>query len=292
MFLFSTLIASGQIRSQFFDGIPMNSLPVTIGSGTNNIWQIGQPQKTLFSSASSTPNVIITRTTNPYPVGNTSSFTVFALPAQMNTPYVLQWKQKLDMDAKKDGGIIEFSNNSGTTWQNAHNNLNTYQFYGFQPANKDTINANVYCFSGRDTTWRDIWLCVKPAFATQNDTLLFRFTFKSDSTDNQKEGWMIDNFTAHQTILHPVKEISDLGDLVVYPNVTTGIINVEMRKRSDNDMISNIQLYNNEGKLVEVFGPNYTKVVLDISRHKPGLYYLNVTINKKMSRHKIVYEKN
>jgi hypothetical protein len=292
------LFLKGQYYFQYFDGANIstfNSLLVSIQTNTANIWQIGKPQKALFSSASTTPNVIVTDTINGYPTKNVSSFTVLALHYNnfVSAPYVLQWKQKLDMDSKKDGGIVEFSNNGGVIWQNVHNNPGiSYQFYGFQPANKDTINSNEYCFSGTDNVWRDIWLCIKPSVANMNDTLLFRFTFKSDSINTNKEGWMIDNFLAHKTIIHPVKEISEIDNIVVYPNITNGIVNIEMKKKADTDAIQNLQLFNSEGKLIETYGPNYTKVVLDISKHKAGMYYLHVTINKKVSKFKILYEKN
>ena len=40
----------------------------------NNIWQIGKPSKSLFSSALSSPNAIITDTSNTYPINNESYF--------------------------------------------------------------------------------------------------------------------------------------------------------------------------------------------------------------------------
>jgi hypothetical protein len=293
LLFFCSIFTNLKSQFQYFEGlVSAYDLSVSISTSTNNIWQKGRPQKTLFSSASTTPNVIVTDTINYYPKNNISSFIVVGKQMFVAGIPKLQWKQKLNMDAKKDGGIVEFSTNSGITWQNAHNNPNVYQFYGFQPANKDTINTNEYCFSGTDNVWRDIWLCLPYSIASLNDTILYRFTFKSDTINTNKEGWMIDNFFFQNTIVHPVKEISNIDDLVVYPNVTNGIINVEMKKTSQTDMIDNIELVNEEGKIIERYGQNYTKVVLDISNHKTGLYYLKVTINKKVNKFKILYEKN
>ncbi|MEO6302887.1 MAG: T9SS type A sorting domain-containing protein, partial [Bacteroidia bacterium] len=128
--------------------------------------------------------------------------------------------------------------------------------------------------------------------ASQNDTIYYRFTFKSDGINTNKEGWMIDNMSGHMTILHPVKEISQIDNIVVYPNITNGIVNIEMKKKSEKDVIQNLELYNSDGKLVERFGQNYTKLLIDLSNHPTGMYYLNVTINKKVSKFKILYEKN
>lgn len=278
---------------QSFDGPQPNSFSVTLVPSTNNTWQIGKPQKTMFNAAKSAPRVIVTDTINSYPVNDVSSF-VFGIPLQNssgNFIYALRWVQKLDLDAGLDGGIVEFSNDK-VSWQNAHNNPNSYQFYGFTPASKVTLPSGDYAFSGRDTTWRDLWLCVKSTYAHQNDTLYFRFSLKSDGTQTNKEGWMIDNFRFETTILHPVKEISQLDPVVVYPNITTGMVNIEMKKLRDSDGIDEIELIDESGRVVERYGKNYTKVVLDISNHKPGLYHLRVTIHNKAQLFKLVYEKN
>ncbi len=291
--LHAGLSLHAQYYDQTFDGTSVNPIMIVLDADPGNVWQIGQPQKTLFNSAKSLPKVIITHTANPYPVNNTSRFT-FGLQvpqATSNTgPFALRWVQKLDLDTMLDGAIVEFSSN-GINWQNAHNNPNVYQFYGFKPANKDTMPSGEFSFSGRDTTWRDIWLCIKKTFYEQNDSIYFRFTLKSDGIQTNKEGWMIDNFMASFTIFHPVKEISQTDPVVVYPNVTSGIVNVEMKKLKDTDMIDDIELIDESGRVVERFGKNYTKVVLDISNHKPGLYYLKVTTHSKTQSFKVLYEK-
>lgn len=272
----------------------MNSVIVTIPTTSNNIWQVGPPQKTLFNAASTLPKVMITDTIEKYPVNNLSTFRFNYVHPWYPSNFAalaIRWKQKLDMENGKDAGIVEFSANSGVTWQNAHNNPNTYQFYGFLPGSKDTVN-NEYCFTGTDNFWRDIWLCIAGSTANSNDTIMFRFTFKSDSVNTNQEGWMIDNLMTQSTFFHPVKETSNVGELTVYPNKTNGIVNVEMQKKSDEDMIENIQLVNADGRLLENYGPNYTKVVLDISKYPTGTYFLKVTIDKKTTSHKIIYEKN
>ncbi len=42
----------------------------------NNIWQIGKPRKTIFNSAFSPLNAIVTDTSDFYPINNYSSFTL------------------------------------------------------------------------------------------------------------------------------------------------------------------------------------------------------------------------
>lgn len=279
-------------HSNYFEGTPTFS--VNIASTPGNIWQIGPPQKNLFNSAATLPNVIVTDTLQYYPTNNTSAFT-FSVPVNMSFGNIikLQWKQKLDMDSHHDGGTVELSVDNGLTWQNVFSPNAVYQFYGFQPANKDTLPGNIPCFSGTDPVWRDVWLCLFPLnnLPWSSTQLIFRFTFKSDSIQNNKEGWMIDNFYGFQTYIHPIKENSQTEELMVYPNTTSGIVNVEIKKTAINDFIENIELLDIHGKVVESFGRNFTKVVLDISKHKEGIYYMRVSYKNKIRKVKVVYEK-
>jgi hypothetical protein len=298
LFLFSSQVFKAQVPYyQYFDGAntnPANSIIVGIQTSSTNIWQIGKPQKTLFSSASTTPNVIVTDTINKYPMNNVSTFT-FALknptfPAPAIT--AIRWKQKLDMDQGLDGGIVEYSSNSGNTWINAFNNTNVYMFYGFQPANKDTLPSGEFCFSGTDNAWRDIWLCLGWPITTANDTIMLRFKFKSDSVNTLKEGWMMDNFMAYFTIMHPVKSISQEKNLVVYPNTTSGILNVETKNHGDKGYIMFVELFDMSGKLIESYGQNSAKVVLDISKYPDGMYNLKVVSNSITTVFPVILQKN
>src|ERR1700756_1811269 len=107
--------------TQYFDGAntsPSNSIIINLDTASGNIWQVGKPQKTIFHAAATVPNALVTDTINYYPIKNTS---VFTFSFNCIAPYAvmaLQWMQKLDMDPHHhDGGIVEFSTDSGTTWQ-------------------------------------------------------------------------------------------------------------------------------------------------------------------------------
>lgn len=278
--------------TQLFDGAP--GCNFSIHPDTGNIWQVGTPHKMIFNKAATVPRALVTDTINNYPVNNVSRFTVTIRNYHdFYGVFAIHWKQKLDLEDGIDAGIIEYSKDFGATWNNVHNTLSTYQFYGYQPANKDTIGGE-YCFTGTDTTWRDIWLCFHSTvlFDFGNDTLLVRFSLKSDSSDSGQEGWMIDNLTIHETFVHPVKEISMTEDLVVYPNTTTGIVNVEHKKNGDIHPIRQMELLDADGRLLKTYGPNYAKVVLDISNYPNGQYYLRVTTAQKVQSYKILLQRS
>ena len=280
--------SDAQIYSQYFDGADTsfsNSIIIEPDPDSSNIWQAGPPQKVIFDSAATQPNAMVTDTVNLYPVSNVSSFIA---KVNFNFPtfgiFALQWKQKLDMDSDFDGGIIEFSIDSGITWQNVFNNPYVYNFYGFQPANADTLANGQYAFSGTDSAWRDIWLCFDYSWLMQfqmDDTALFRFTFMSDSVDNGKEGWMIDNMIAHITFQHTIKEVSSDKYLNVYPNPSSRIVHIETEKVMDYHIIEIMELVDVHGRIIEKWSNIPTKFWFDASSYAEGLYHLKVKTNLK-----------
>jgi hypothetical protein len=245
----------------------------------------------IFDSAATVPNAILTDTANYYPINNASSFQYTIVPWTNWGILAIQWKQKLDMDDGFDGGVIEFSVDSGNTWQNAFNNPNVYNFYGYDTSNVDTIQNGSMAFTGTDSTWKDIWLCYDMTWLNWNDSIMVRHTFLSDSTDNNKEGWLIDNMLAHITIIHTVNEIKQEEYMAITPNPTSGRVNITTKKIDEPHIIEKIELVNIEGRVVQQWGVSPTKFYVDIGNHPNGIYFLNVKTNIQSETFKIVLER-
>jgi hypothetical protein len=100
--------SSAQPFYQYFDGADTslsNSIFIQLDTSSANIWQIGRPQKSLFDSAATFPNALVTDTLNYYPDSNVSRFTFKVVPWFSWGVLALQWKQKLDMDLHHDGAL-------------------------------------------------------------------------------------------------------------------------------------------------------------------------------------------
>lgn len=295
LLMFFPMAGFGQFYfNQYFDGADTgasNSLIVEMDTSTSNIWQIGKPQKMIFDSAATRPNAIVTDTVNFYPVNNSSSFQYTVAPWTPWGIFAIQWMQKLDMDFGQDGGIIEFSVDSGKTWTNAFNSPYVYNFYGYDTSNVDTLQNGEMAFTGTDSSWKDIWLCFDLSWLNFNDQIRIRHRFTSDSTDTNKEGWMIDNMFAHITVIHTVNEIKPEAYMVVMPNPTSGRVDIVTEKRNGPHIIEKIELINMEGKVVQEWGISPTKFYIDISDHPNGIYILKVKTNIKTESFKIVLER-
>lgn len=291
--------SSAQFYTQYFDGADTsawNSIRIDIDTVSQNVWQIGTPQKTIFDSAATQPYAIVTDTINFYPTNNTSRFIA---KVWMNFGpwgiFALQWKQKLDLDQGFDGGIIEYSTDTGNTWINVFNNPYVYNFYGFQPSNKDTLVGGEYAFSGTDSTWRDIWLCFDMSWLQQfqpNDTLLFRFTILSDSINNNKEGWIIDNMLGHITMIHTIKETEQENYLNVFPNPANNIVNIQAQKIMDFHIVEVMELIDPLGRVVDRWTNIPTKFWFDTNKYNNGLYFLKIKTNLKSETFPLVINKN
>lgn len=294
-FFILPLLLTAQIDFyQYFDGADTlsNSIQIELDTTGTNIWQVGSPQKTIFSSAATTPNALLTDTIKFYPPNDSSSFQ-FVLN---NTNYLwailaIQWKQKLDMDAG-DGGIIEFSLDEGATWQNVFDNPYVYNLFGYQQENVDTITGGELAFTATDTLWRDVWLCFDVSYlGYYPNKPLCRFTLKSDSTDSSHEGWMIDNLMYHLTSLHTINEVEQEEYIKVYPNPTRGRVNIQTKKLNEFHLIEKMELIDTAGRVVQEFGVSPTKFYIDIDDHPDGIYFLKIQTNKKTETLQILLQR-
>ncbi len=278
-----------QNRVQYFDGndtvynpsLYYSSLFVKIDTASAHTWQVGKPQKTKFTSAATYPNVIVTDTVNPYRVNDSSYFTILMQqPLWSSGIMAVRWTQRLDLDKKHDGGIVEFSLDTGKTWQNVFNNPYVYNFYGFDSSNKDTLTSGEFAFSGTDTAWKDIWLCFHFSYLASTDSIMFRFTLKSDSVDSMKDGWMMDNFRMHYTIAHTIaKDPAHNKSINVFPTATSGIVNIEAPTVQQYHIIETLYVINSVGKVVKEYRLCPPKFWVDISDQPPGTYFVKVKTN-------------
>lgn len=280
--------------AQYFDGADTNyqtSIIIHLDTASTNTWQIGKPQKTIFDSANTHPNVLVTDTINNYPPNNTSIFTfginLFSW-SQMGIA-AIRWMQKLDIADSVHSGIIEMSLDTGATWRNVFTDSQVHNFYGFNLANVDTLPGGERCFTGRDTTWRDVWLCFKGNYLKSlSDSVVFRFTLKTDTTDNNNEGWMIDNMLAQETYFHTVSSTAAAQAFIVYPTLTDGIVKIESDK--DAGDIENIVVTDINGRAVLRHEVHGRKTSLDISHMPRGNYFIGIYTRKKIEVYRVTLQ--
>lgn len=242
---------------------------------TNNIWQIGTPSKTVFDSANSTPLALLTDTLNTYPDSNQSSFEFVIYTDDMTD--IAFW-HRFDTDSLKDGGIIEVSTDGGSTWTNIVNDTVNGFFLDNFYTSTDTINSfnNEPGFTGTSGGW------VKSRIMKQGymNFFRFRFTFSSDTIDNGRDGWMIDNFEF--ICLGTGIEETELNSKInLYPNPTYNQLTIE----TENDLrLETIKVFDNSGRLIH----QESKKLIETIDWTSGLYFIEIITDQGTLKKKIM----
>lgn len=237
-----------QPQSNNFETI--NNLEVIIDPANDSLWQIGEPAKNFFDKAWSVPNAIVTDSLNSYPIGQSRWF---ELELNQNTtwswPYIqIEWFYKADMEEGVDGGIIETSYDDGQSWKNIFSDPD------FRPTlvgdyNIDTLfNGQIGITGTTDWSWMAIcWGTYEGELPDYPNNIKIRYTFVSDSTDTQQEGWMLDNFLSIVEIIGSTSDETP-ESFLIYPNPTTDDLYFDLSELNQNE--ASLYIYNDKGLLV------------------------------------------
>ncbi|MGI8892824.1 MAG: T9SS type A sorting domain-containing protein [Bacteroidia bacterium] len=295
LFSLCPLLSFSQVNS--FEGFSDMDLFIDT-TLVNNIWQIGPPQKAIFDSAYSTPNVIVTDTVGSYPVAN---YSVFQFRVDMNTLFafpffVITWKQKIDTEFKIDGGWIEVSYDTGATWANVFTDT-VYKPDIVTGATIDTLANGEVGFTGTDSTWTDVMLCWSngmgfPPFPI-NNVMDIRFIFWSDTTMqvNPHEGWMIDNIWALATVIDNVSENTTSNNFNIFPNPAQNVLNFEFDLNNDAYIeIEVIDIQNRFSKIINSekrkSGKNIITTSVSELNISKGIYFVRIKTDNKLISYK------
>jgi len=281
---FSSATAQFTTSVQNFEP-PFMAIAVFIDTTGNNAWQVGRPQKSVFDSAATFPNALVTDTTNTYPVNMNSAVELRMVTQKPVLELRLHWQQKFDFDSLSDGGMIEISTDSGASWENVLTMPSIGVPDAFDTVNlrKLSLNGNVG-LTGTDTVWREVFLRF---FLPPTQDIRIRFTAISDSIDNGRDGWMIDSFVAEYMYYISVNETETGKQLKVYPTVTKGLIAIESAEEPDNNEYR-ITVLDIQGKAMKSFWERSNKTTINIGDLPGGSYYLLVNTGNKTEVHRVV----
>lgn len=258
-----------------------------IDTSSQNLWQIGKPNKIFFDSAFSPTNAIVTDTIHNYPVNNHSyfdlkigNFNIDWYPTDISIEII----HKYDTDTLKDGGYITVSYDSGMTWMNVIDdtiyegqapNPGNPNLYGFN----DVLYNGEHGFSGHSNGWTTTVISwIYPIIKTNNgniegDTMILRFNFISDSIDTNKEGWMIDNirlFSANTN--DKLSEVNELN-FNFFPNPMNNKTIVKIDEYREIEL----GIFDVQGReLMKYFYHNNEAVIIDKEDLKPGIYLVKI----------------
>ena len=202
----------------YFDNFDGNNEDWFQADGFTSQWQKGVPNASVINSAYSAPNVWTTVLSGNY--ANNSNDILYSPIFNNNTfkADTLKFWFRTDSELNKDGGYIEYKDV-----------LNNWLRLG--TIAPDTNGINWYngtspMWTGTGSGWQQAKYKVSN-ISNLPQMIQFRFVFNSDGTNNNYNGWAIDNFeltllpiatdAGVVAIIDPIT--SKLGD-TVYPTVT------------------------------------------------------------------------
>jgi hypothetical protein len=259
------------------------------GTNPNNSWQIGEPQKNTFTSAISTPNAIVTDLIDPYPVNDTSSFIIvhIAEDGLVPDPMIGHWFEIsfaywVDTDSTNDYGYIEFSPDNGTSWYNITDNSTNFFFWN---SNSDFLRGNSNGWTYAHGNY-DNGLGNGPFNINLGDTVLFKFTFVSDSIFDNKDGLMFDNFQ----IFDAAEGIDEyqLMDSKVYPNPASSSMHIEFENAAHASY--ELSVYDQLGRKIHSASTSQGDITVDLQGFNSGFYQYSLfcPANQKRSTGKFI----
>jgi len=264
----------------FEDTICLNHLIIDTAAFPQNLWQIGRPQKPLFDSAASPINAIITDTIHPYAINNYSVF-IINNTTTMGDVYgfrIFQGIYNVQTDSLQDYGRMEFSPDKGTTWIDLIND--TIYNAVVWDSQKPVLTGNSHGWKYFDVLLVDIG----SVFNIQlGDTLMFRFTFTSDSIPDNLGGLMYDNI-CFQDFIEGISEIHFKPiKSKIYPNPSSNIFTIEFENPKSE--IFQLAVYDIHSKPI-ITKENITdnKTTIDAQQFKPGTYVYKLTNLKSKKR--------
>lgn len=252
----------------------------------NCIWQVGQPNKAVFTSAHSVPNAIVTDTLNHVPANDTSVFYLKHERDNFSQPFhvfVLHFWYQMDGDST-DFGIIEISPDTGNTWINVLTQDTTYQMHWDSP--KPTLTGSTTGWQSFDLNmeaWASGWETFPTAMTA--DTILFRFTYITDSSSVPHDGWIIDDIQLEDWY-ERISEIQNDNLISVFPNPVSHELFIQQKIKTDKQ---SIQVFDFTGRLVYE-DLNFSGQNIDTRQLKSGVYLLKHSDTKNYSLKKIVVQ--
>lgn len=248
-------------------------------SNPNCIWQVGHPNKTFFDSAHSAPNVIVTDTMNSIPPNDTSIFYVMhTLAFPGGRVLGLHFWYQINGDST-DRGIVEFSDSAHNVWINLLTQDTTYNFQWVYGIPKPILTGSAVGWKRFDLNLGQL------GFENFNldDTLLFKFTYITDSINTPHDGWMIDDIYVEDWI-EGVPEIQNDNLISFYPNPTADNLTIQRTKFGDKQKV---QILNYTGQIL-FENQNFAGETIDTRQLDNGVYLLRYSDTKNFSIKKFI----
>ena len=255
-----------------------------------------QSQTFVFFADSGNARGIMTDTVNEYPVNANSWFVLKHFPVGFE---IISFRHKYQTSSGHDGGVVEFSVDSGLSWQNIVGGcIGSMLFVDSFYSPNDTLLSGEPAFNGTSNGWITSRfqfsgvLPVKPNGGpsgcpiTSGSMVEIRFRFISDSIPDSLDGWIIGNIGIEQDFYGGgLTKVNIPSVLNIYPNPSSDAI-FNFSKLDEEEEYS-IEVTDVMGRTV--LRMPYVHVV-NLSGYAKGIYFYRVSNGVENYSGKLVVE--
>ena len=273
----------------YFDGAQAPwgySMMIDTISQHHNIWEIASPHKTVINNAYSAPNVIITDSVNSYPPNDTSFFIFKQIDlGGYSWPHSaeLAGYYFVNSDSLKDYGTIEVSLDKGVTWVNIISDSNYSTLINWWTPKP--------ILTGNSNGWQNFWVSLAglgSVFPVNDlDTILYKFTFISDSIADSLDGLSYDNFQFCNGA-EGIEEKQNNNLISIYPNPTNDLLYLSNQTQPERE---SVQIFNHLGQLVFEEDNFISRIIFTKElKLSDGLYFLKYSDMKSYAIKKFIVQ--
>ena len=147
-------------------------------------------------------------------------------------------------------------------------------------------------FVPTSTQWKQATINSALLSALNNKpSVKFRFYFRSDVTAGSSNNIYIDEINLSGTV--GINELENALGLTMYPNPTTGMLNVELDSdsyRNLNGATASIEITDVLGQTLQTTSLTQPKTQLNIQHFSAGIYIVNINVNNQRISKKLIIE--
>ncbi len=215
---------------------------------------------------------------------------VITFPTYTGGKYELAFNHYVATEAKYDGGNLKYSLDGGT-WKIVPQTAFTQNPHNLVLANQDNDNPlkNQRAFSGTNQgTFKGSWgqsvVDLGALGVVSGSTIKFKFDMGTDGC-NGVDGWYVDEIYVYNCAALAVEDLQKGSSIKVFPNPTTGLVNIQNVKG-----LKNAEIYNTNGQLIKRFDLKGTdaNANVDLSSFTSGVYVLKVNTNTDSNTVKVI----
>lgn len=254
---------------------------------SQNLWMVGKPSKKLFNTGYRSEHSIITDSAKAYPANNNSVF--FLKSKLVIKPHylTLRFKFKINSDTLKDFFKLHVSFDKGVKWTPLLEDSIPKEIR-FQFDNDFGGTHKPQTISGNLSDWFEIYYDLADYYRNlkiETDTIIFKFSFLSDSINSFKEGLIIDNIILSQyweSVMDAKK-----SQIQTYPNPCSNRLFIN--EAIYDDVNFDINIFNSKGIIIRNSEKINISNGINIQNLPAGFYHL--IISNKNTRYFTTFQK-